>query len=373
MRIVFAINHPAHYHLFKNTYQILKKRGHVVNFVIKDKDILGKLLLSEGVDYILLRRKHVVRNKFAILAKGILDLFIQDFNLLKFVLKYKPTLMVGTDISITHIGKLINIPSIVFNEDDFGINKYFCQLAYPLSTCIVSPSLCDVGKYISKKVSYNGYQKLSYLHPQVFQPDEKIVEQYLDPHEKYFIIRLVGFSAGHDIEMNHSGLKRGTIYELIETLSPFGNVFITSEAELPTDLEKFKLNINIRDIHHLLAFASIFIGDSQSMIVEAAILGTPSIRFNSFVGKISVLSELETYYGLTIGIHSSRPDLLMRQVKEMLETKNLKRAIAKRRDKMLNDKIAVNSFFTWFIENYPQSEIIMKKNPDFQLNFKYNN
>jgi hypothetical protein len=37
---------------------------------------------------------------------------------------------------------------------------------------------------------------------------------------------------------------------------------------------------------------------------------------------------------------------------------------------MLNEKIDVTSFLTWFIENYPESEKIMKDNPDYQLNFK---
>ncbi len=36
------------------------------------------------------------------------------------------------------------------------------------------------------------------------------------------------------------------------------------------------------------------------MIAEAAVLGTPSIRFNDFVGKLGYLEDLEHKYGLTI-------------------------------------------------------------------------
>jgi predicted glycosyltransferase len=33
----------------------------------------------------------------------------------------------------------------------------------------------------------------------------------------------------------------------------------------------------------------LYIGDSQTMAAEAAVLGIPSIRFNSFVGKLVYL------------------------------------------------------------------------------------
>ena len=37
---------------------------------------------------------------------------------------------------------------------------------------------------------------------------------------------------------------------------------------------------------------------------------------------------------------------------------------------MLDDNIDVTSFFTWFIENYPESQKIMKENPGYQYEFK---
>jgi predicted glycosyltransferase len=43
------------------------------------------------------------------------------------------------------------------------------------------------------------------------------------------------------------------------------------------------------------------------MAVEAAMLGTPSVRFSSFSGKIRVLEELEHTYKLTVGILPSEP------------------------------------------------------------------
>ena len=36
---------------------------------------------------------------------------------------------------------------------------------------------------------------------------------------------------------------------------------------------------------------------------------------------------------------------------------------------MLNEKIDGTAFLVWFVENYPESEKIMRSNPDYQNNF----
>jgi predicted glycosyltransferase len=48
-----------------------------------------------------------------------------------------------------------------------------------------------------------------------------------------------------------------------------------------------------------------YIGDSQTMTAEAAVLGTPAIRFNDFVGELSYLEELEYTFDLTYGIKTN--------------------------------------------------------------------
>lgn len=48
-----------------------------------------------------------------------------------------------------------------------------------------------------------------------------------------------------------------------------------------------------KDFHHLLATASLFVGDSQSVAAEAAILGVPSLRLSGFTGTTFYLHHLE--------------------------------------------------------------------------------
>ena len=58
-------------------------------------------------------------------------------------------------------------------------------------------------------------------------------------------------------------------------------------------------------MHHVMAFASLYIGDSQTMAAEAGVLGVPFVRFNDFVGRIGYLRELEDIYHLGFGIHAT--------------------------------------------------------------------
>ena len=78
-----------------------------------------------------------------------------------------------------------------------------------------------------------------------------------------------------------------------------------------------QLKISPEKIHHLLYFATMFVGDSQTMTSEAAVLGTPAIRCNSFVGRISYLEEEEHKYGLTFGFTPDKFDNLIIKIKEL--------------------------------------------------------
>jgi len=371
MKILFALNHPAHYYLFKYITSGLKKNGHIVDIVIKEKDILEKLVIAENVKHIKISKKKNVSSIYSIVIKGGIELFLRDLRLYRHVKKTKPDLLVGTDIAITHVGKILKIPSLVFNEDDFEINKFFCKLSYPFASYIVAPKYTSVGKYVEKKIAYDGIQKLAYLNPKYFIPDKSVLKQLqITENDTFFIIRLVSLTAGHDIESKHKGIDDNLLIKIVNLLEPKGKVFITSENILPKKYKEYQINIPLNKMHDLMYFSSLFIGDSQSMAVEAAILGTPGIRFNDFVGKISVLEVLEHKYKLTYGIKSTNTKELFNKITELLAEQNLKEIFQKRRDRLLKEKIDVTAFFTWFIENYPKSVKIMKENPNYQYKFK---
>lgn len=352
-RILVALNHPAHYYIFKYTVKNLKELGFEVNYVIRNKDVLEKLLLSEGVDYVKINKKrNRTQNAFSVISNGVIELFIQDFNLLRYVLKWRPNLMIGTDIAITHVGLILNIPSFVFNEDDYEINKLFCKSCYPFATKIIAPDNCSVGPYINKKIGYNGFQKMAYTNPKYFQPDFNEIKELVNENEKYFIIRLVSLTSGHDIEGTHRGINETLLDKIINILEPKGKVFINNEGRLNPKYNNYKIQIPTNKMHHLLAFASIFIGDSQTMCAEAGLFGTPFIRFNDFVGKIQYLNDIEIKYNLGFGVPANNPDLMIEKLEELLNTDDLKLKWQPKVKKIFEEKIDTTDWYTQLIKNF---------------------
>lgn len=372
MFFLIALNHPAHYHLFKYFRKEMINRGHKVIFSIKDKEILSRLLDEEGIDYVRIIEDNYQRKnkKFSIIKSNVIELLKGDFGLYHFVKRNKPDFLLGTDVSIAHISFITKIPSFVFNEDDIEINKLFCYSTYPFTKYIVSPAVCNTGRFKYKKIGYNGYQKLAYLHPKRFKPDLNSLDRTFLENKKNYIIRMVSFTAGHDIEHKHSGIKPDLLDKIILQLKKTGQIHISSEKSIPEKYLQYKLDIRVKDIHNYLAAADIFISDSQSMTVEASMIGTPSLRFNSFSGRISVLNELEYKYKLTYSFNVDNENGFIEKLDELLQTDNLRSVFLERRKQMLNDKIDLTSFLVWLFENFPASVIELKNNPEIQSGFK---
>jgi len=155
-----------------------------------------------------------------------------------------------------------------------------------------------------------------------------------------------------------------------------GVLFIfSSERPLEPQFEKYRIKINPLDMHHVMAFASLYIGDSQTMAAEAGVLGVPFVRFNDFVGRIGYLRELEDKYELGYGIKASAEgsvDALCERVENLVAMKASERkaTFAKRRARMLSEKVDCAKFITWVIENYPASaEQVRKANETKDENF----
>ena len=248
------------------------------------------------------------------------------------------------------IGPLRHIPVINIGEDDAAVVPSYAWLAYPGVSVILCPRSCDCGRWNHKAVKYPGYQELGYLHPDNFTPDKEVVRKYFDPDISYFIMRFSGLNAHHDVGIR--GIDNRIARRLIEMMKPFGRVFVTSERPLDADLEQYRISINPLDIHHVMAFADLYLGDSQTMAAEAGVLGVPFVRFNDFVGRIGYLAELEDKYGLGYGIKPDQEDKLYETAERLLVMPDRRAVFQGRRQQMLSEKINFADFLTQFIENY---------------------
>lgn len=364
MRILIGLGHPAHFHLFHKLILHYLERNISFKITINGKDILEKLLIENNISYEIIINKS---NKGGLFFKFFEQIRATN-NFLKIVNRFKPTLMIGCINQIAHIGWLKSIPSLFFAEDDFKATLIQGLIVYPFVSKIVTPDCTNVGFFKFKQIPYAGYHELAYLHPSTFIPDKSKVIKLTQSEHPFFIIRFAQLKAYHDRKVKGIDIKLAS--DIINRLSKKGQVFITSEQPIHKKFEKFRINISYNDIHHIMAFALLFIGDSQTMTAEAAILGTPTIRYNDFVGKLGYLEELENRYKLGYGYRPGNSKELLSKIDSLINEKYLKKSWNKKRDKMLSEKINVNSFIIWFVENYPDSVKIMKENPDFQYNFK---
>lgn len=356
------MGHPAHFYLFRNLIYLFKKHQFDFVIVIKTKDILEQLCINEGFEYINVLPVYRKNNFFSF----VLSYLKKYIRISKIILKHKPQVMVGSEPSLTHLGKLFRIKSVIFCEDDTAIIPRFAKIAYPFADAILAPISCNLGKWEYKKSAYFGFQKLAYLHPSVFHPDRSLISEIGEGD--YFIIRLTELAAYHDD--NIKGIQKELLSQIIHRLEKKGKVFITSEKTLTQDLLKYQLPIKPENIHHALYFAKMYIGDSQSMAVEAALLGTPGIRFNDFVGEIGVLNEIENVYGLSFAFKTNDSLGLLNRIDSILKSESIQKEFKMNRQKLLSEKINVTDFYFWFLVNFPESKSQLAETPSIQESFK---
>lgn len=358
MKILFNIGHPAHVHLFKNLIRELERKGHQCKITAIAKDISLHLLNAYGFEY------EVVGRGMPTLASKAIELIRIELRLYCIARSFEPDILVGGvgNVYVAHVGKLISRPSIIFDDTEHAKIEHF--IMDPFATAICTPSCyCDdLGK---KQIRYNGYHELAYLHPNRFTPNPAVLDEIgLSKEDPFIILRFVSWTASHDVGQN--GIK-GKI-ELVQKLERYGRVLITSEGELERDLEKYKVSISPEEIHDLMYYASLYIGEGATMATEAALLGTPSIYISSLVGTMGNFNELEGNYGL-LYCYNDTTDALLKAF-ELIREPDVKVEWQRKRKKLLEEKIDVTGFMVWLVENYPESCQEVRENPRCQDKFK---
>lgn len=335
MKLICHLVHPAHYHLFKNTVKILRRKKWDILYTIRNKDVLKKLLDNDRETYINIGIEH---------GSSIKKIFYRFNRLNKVFLDFNPDIIISSAVEAAVIAKLHKVRSCLFFEDDLKEVKLWAFTAAPFASELVCPDSCHAWFWNKKAIKYAGYHELAYLHSNYHK--NKINNDNSD--SKKFLIRLAKLTAYHD--RNNPGIDDELLRKVIAKLEQRGEVFISDERELPKELEKYKVKINPSEMIDFMQTLDLYIGDSQTMAAETAVLGIPSIRFNNFVGKLGYLEELEHKYELTYGIHQDYPELLFKKIDEILSIKNIKEMWKERKEKMLSEKIDVTEFIINLIE-----------------------
>jgi predicted glycosyltransferase len=330
-RIIVDIGHPAHVHLFRHVLDQWKHDGIETLVVARDKDITLRLLDIYGIPF-----RSTGRAGRGLPAQ-LCEFVRREAAMFGLVRRLRPAIITGTSPNAVRAARLYGAKSVILCEDDAKYIPLFRYVAYPWASAIVTPDALIHEDYGDRHLRYPSYQKLFYLHPTRFTPDRGILRELgIGDSERFGLIRLSALTAHHDRGM--TGMSEDLVRRVIRLVEGDMRVFITSEKPLPAEFEPHRLPISAERVHHALAFAEFFLGDSQSMTVESALLGTPAFKINTFAGIISVIRQLEEY-GLAYGYRPGEEDALVRQLQEVLAMPDRREHLQRLRQRMLSEKI----------------------------------
>jgi len=334
MKFLFDILHPAHVHFFRNAIAELKGAGYRVLVTSREKDITHRLLDLYRIPYVCISKE--AKTKTGLLK----ELLSRNRKMIQMVKKERPDILTSIGgISTAQVGFLTQTRNLIFYDTE---NAFISNLlSYPFATEVITPD-CYRGKVLGRHVTYPGYHELAYLHPKRFTlAKEALTGHGVDTDEPYSVVRFVSWKALHDVKAR--GFTQEEKIELIKTLKEYGKVYITSESCLLEEFEHYRLPIPPDQVHHLLACARLFIGESATMASESAILGTPFIYLDP-VGR-GYTDELERRFGLGFNFRPWQAREAIAQAKKVLSgSLKYDQDFQNRGSWMLKEKIDVTDF-----------------------------
>lgn len=348
MKIIIDINHPAHVHYFKNTIKCLKDNDHEIIIVARDREFVKELLTDLNLPFINRGKgRNSLFGKFFYLIKA-------DIQYLWIALKYKPDLFLSFSTPyIAQVAWLLGRPHIALNDTEHS-DRMHSKTTYPFSSVIITPN-CYQNNLGENHIRINCVIENFYLNEKYFVPDRNIKAVLnLKDNEEYIIFRFVSWNAHHDV--GQSGLTNKTKMQLIDLLKNRFKIFISSEDKLPAEYKDYEINIPPEKIHDVLAFATIFIGESGTMASECALLGTKAIYINSL--PLMGYLKLEEEAGLLK--HFDNSDGVYDYVSELVLDSNFKSKTIKKSQELQKNFVNPTAFLTKYIENYSKNREVVK-------------
>lgn len=360
-RILFEVGHPQDVHQFNQVYTDLAKLGWEGLFAAKEKDIVIDLLENLKLPYkIFAKTPDGLVKKIASIPK-------MDYSLFKLVKNFKPEIILSrVSAHSGHVSFFCRLPHIAFADTENV--RMLDTIAVPFTDRIIT-SHSFRRSYGKKQIRYPGYIELWYLHPERFIPNPDIYNLLgLSPDEKFIILRFISWNAHHDI--GFKGFDDSRKIEIVKNFSKYGKVFISSEKDLPAELQPNKIKIPVEWVHHALYYAELYYGESATMAAEAAVLGTPAI-FLDHVGR-GYTDDLEKRFNLVCNYSLSEEDQRKSIIKadEILNDPKQKEQSAINRKRMLSFCINPASFVTWYVQNYPERDKLLQNDPDLISTFQ---
>lgn len=368
MNILFVSGHPAQVHNFRNVRNELHKRGHKVFWLTTPKDIATNLLDIYKIPYQTLRKpnKGIISKAWTLLRNVVWEI--------RFLRKNKIAVAITRTCPYTTIAaKICRIKHITTNDTEHAAHKM--KKFSDQVDAVVLPQCFDF-QLRKDELRFPGNIEIFYLHPNRFAPAPIWDLLQIEPDTRFAIVRFVKWDAWHDTELV-GGFTLDQKRELVARLQKHMRVFISSESELPADLEPYRIQIPIERMHDVQAAAALFVGESATMASESVVLGTPAIYIDEVGRGYTDEEAREQLLWMYRPVPSrdelkpNEPEWIAGGVKECIEKAEEIASssfdttqYAQRHKNWIATKIDCTAFLTWFIEHYPQSAEQTKANQE---------
>jgi len=276
MRIAFFTNTPAHVHLYKHSIRRLRSAGHEALAVARDYE--STLVLLEYFDLPFAIYGSCSDTKTSLFAS-----LPQHFvGIARQCRSFNPDIIFGMGAYSAFAGAMTRSPTVLILDSEPTSLDH--RISQPLARAILTPAAFRK-RLGANHYRFHGFKECAYLHPDEFTPDPSVrTELGVGPDERFAIVRFNSFGSHHDV--GRSGFTPEQRKEVIEVIAEHATVFVSGDTTgALTDRQSvYHYPLHPGRIHDALYEASLLVADSQTMATEAALLGTPTIRSNSFVG-----------------------------------------------------------------------------------------
>ncbi len=342
MRCAFFTNTPAQVHLYKNPTKQLIDDGHEVRVFGRDYGCTQALLDYHDLPYVMYGSRDTTPLSWMI------ELPSHYRNIFREIRRFDPDFISGMGAYSAHAGIFSNTPTVlVVDSEPDSIDH---QISHRFAEAVLTPHAFtkDLG---DRHYRFHGYKESAYLHPDVFTPSSEIRDRLgIGPDDSYAIIRFNEFTAHHDI--GKEGFSPDQRRELLDRLGEELTVFVSDEGgDLDLDsLDARPFDLNPGLLHDALAEAQLLVADTQTMATEAALLGTPTVRSNSFVGDDDMGNFIELeQQGLIRNLSSF--DEVLETAMEFARDETTKREWQRLRDEHISDMVNLSSVITRVAKN----------------------
>jgi hypothetical protein len=341
MRIGVFVNTPAQVHLYRNVVRELASRDHNVVVFARDDGCTLDLLDYYDIEY-------NVYGKIDASKRNLLFQLPSHFaSIFGFSRNADLDLVIGMGVYSAFAAFVSRTPAIaVLDSEPMSLRH---TLTSPIVTAFITPN--SFTKSLGKKhYTFDGFKETAYLHPDVYGSAGDIRAELGVGDDPFVLVRFNAFNGHHDVGQRGFSLKEKET--LIERLSEHARVFVSDEGDRldlsETEGEPYDAHPAL--IHDALSEAELLIADTQTMVTEAALLGTPAIRSNSFVGDDDMgnFKELERA-GLVYNL--SEFDDVLARAQSLLEDPDTAREWDEKRRQYVGEKCNLTALLTDLVDD----------------------